>query len=329
MKDFNLPNFINRFYAVKRQPPQNDFKTGQPTSSAGEGIADAKFQMSQEAIVKNIVQKNIIQNTPRNQFSNLLSYDFKMNHLENTEKSLYIKDLMNLPKEMEEMLLTLQNNTKSMAEVSKILSKNVNIATLAEMMQKNGKEAMNKLILTMAEASKQGITDTTQLKDAIKYINASVSVAGQDNPNLIIKNFMLMYLPWLPLREGVDFELEIESSSSGDDGEETSVTILISTVNYGNIKVTLILNTQNSIDILINCCEKFPKQELINRINGESKSHALQTTVSFEQNSSKPEDGAARQAKVSMSNLFDVNPFLLLMTNAVIRHTIELDNLAG
>ncbi len=326
MSDFNFPNFINKYNAAK-QAQQNDFKTGQPTSSAGK--ADAKFQVPKEVVVKNIVQKAILQNTPANGFRNILTYDFKMNHLESMGKSLYMKDLMNLPKEMEEALLALQNNTKT-AESAKLLMSNIDISTLAELMQRNGKEAMNKLVLTMAEASKQGITDTSQLKDAIKYINASVSVAGKDNPNLIIKNFMLMYLPWLPLREGVDFDLEIEGSLGGEDsGDETSITIMISTVNYGNVKVTLVLEAQNAMNIIVNCSEEFPKQELLKRIDGEAKLHAIQSNVAFEQNSAKPAELPTRQAKVSMSTLTQVNPFLLLMTNAVIRHTIELDNEKG
>lgn len=322
MSDFNLPNFINKVNSSKQQPV-NDFKSGQPTSSANN--AEMAFQVPKEVAVRNAVQKAIFQNTPASSFSKILTYDFKMNHLESAEKSLYMKDLMNLPKDMEEMLVVMQNATKS-TTLPKLMATNIDISVLAELMQKNGKEAMNKLILTMAEASKQGITDTSQLKDAIKYINASVSVAGKDNPNLIVKNFMLLYLPWLPLKEGVDFDLEIENTTSGDGGEETSVTILISTINYGNIKVTLILEAQNAITIIVKCQEDFPKQELLKRINGEAKAHSVQTSVAFEQNSGKQSEIPTRQAKVSMSSLTEVNPFLLLMTNAVIRYTIELDN---
>jgi len=51
--------------------------------------------------------------------------------------------------------------------------------------------------------------------------------------------------------------------------------------------------------------------------------------MSIEQKEMKQSETATPQAKVSLSNLTEVNPFLLLMSNAVIRHTIEIDNLAG
>ncbi|MEI8129721.1 MAG: hypothetical protein WCG95_08930 [bacterium] len=181
----------------------------------------------------------------------------------------------------------------------------------------------------MANASKQGLTDLSQIKDAIKFINASVSVASQENSSQILKNFMLLYLPWLPLQEGVDFDLEIENTESEEGDSQTSVTIMISTKNYGNVKITLILLGGNSIDIFVNCSETFPKEELLKRINLECKNHSMQSTVVFEQKAIKQDENASRQAKISMSNLTEVNPFLLLMANLVIKHTIDLDNQAG
>lgn len=140
---------------------------------------------------------------------------------------------------------------------------------------------------------------------------------------------MLLYLPWLPLQEGVDFELEIESSAQEGEDSETTITILISTRNYGNVRVTLILNKGNSIDIFVNCVDEFPKEELLKRLNEESKTHSIQSKVQFEAGMAKSEDNSPTQAKISMSNLTEVNPFLLLMANSVIRHTIDLDNQAG
>lgn len=250
----------------------------------------------------------------------------RMNNLASLERSLYLKDLMNLPKEMNEVLVLIQNKTLASKDLAQLLTANIDISQLSELIKQGGKQAMGKLIFAMAEASKQGITDNTQLKDAIKFINASVSVAGQENSNQTLKTFMLLYLPWLPLQEGVDFELEIESSE-GEDGEsEVTLTILISTRNYGNLKAILILSAGNSLNIIINCSEKFPKEELLKRIEEERKKHSVSAEVIVEQNMKNVDETSAPQAKVSISNLKEVNPFLLLMANALIRHAIELDN---
>ncbi|MDD3435520.1 MAG: hypothetical protein PHC64_00050 [Candidatus Gastranaerophilales bacterium] len=326
MNQFNLGDFINKFinYSV---PGSKSGVSSAPNSNTTSGT---QFKLTNEALNETLVKKTVEQQQTgvMTTFSPSMLAELKMNNLASLERSLYIKDLMKLPKEMEEVLVLLQNKAVLTEETAVLLSKSINLSVLAELIQKSGKEAMNKLVLVMANASKQGLTDVSQIKDAIKFINASVSVASKDNPNQILKSFMLLYLPWLPLQEGVDFELEIESSQGGEDDSEISITILISTRNYGNVRVTLILLKGNSMDIVINCCEEFPKDELLKRVKAEGKTHSIQSNVFFEQNMIKNNDNKSCQAKINMSNLMEVNPFLLLMANAIIRYTIELDNSA-
>jgi hypothetical protein len=75
--------------------------------------------------------------------------------------------------------------------------------------------------------------------------------------------------------------------------------------------------------------DKFPKEELLKRIKQESSSHSIQSSVIFEQKELKINDSGNRQAKINVSNSNEVNPFLLLMANTLIKNTIELDITAG
>lgn len=302
---------------------------GRPNAPNPNVSTDAKFQLTNEAVTQGMNKLPSPETTILRSFNALTLNEMKMNNLASLERGLYMKSLMNLPKDMEELLVFIQNNAGKTDDATKLLAKNINMEVLAELMQQGGKEAMNKLVMVMANASKQGITDVSQIKDAIKFINASVSVAGEMNLEKTLKSFMLLYLPWLPLQEGVDFDLEIEGSSGGEDESELSITIMISTRNYGNVKVTLILVKGNSMSIFINCSEDFPKEELLKRLNIETKSHAIQSEIIFDQKPVKKSETDTPQAKISMSNLSEVNPFMLLMANAVIRHTIEIDNLAN
>lgn len=321
MNQFGLNSFINKLI---NNPPSN-FKSGMPPNTPSG--SEVKFVETQEALNHEMMGKTLAtQYNILETFSPGVLSNMRMNNLESLEKSLYFKDLMKLPKELEEVLVLIQNSEVATAQAEQVISKNINLSALAELIQTGGKEAMNKLVLVMAEASKQGITDVSQIKEAMKFINASVSVAGQNNPTQLLKTFMLLYLPWLPLQEGVDFDLEIETSGGNDEESETSVTILISTRNYGNVKVTLILVKGNSIDIYITCSEDFPKDELLKRIKIENKTHSIQSNVTFEQKVVKKDEKATPQAKIGMSNISEVNPYLLLMANAIIRHTIAIDN---
>lgn len=333
MNQFNLGNFINRFI---KQTSQNVNQGGppiNPSQASAQGNitgAEAKFMLPQENLAQGMLPKLGSQASPMNMLNHSIMTNLRMNELIGFERSLYIKDLMNLPKDLAQALVLIQNKTASTQEIAKLLNTNITISTLTELIQVGGKDAINKLVIAMSNASKQGITDLTQLKETMKLINASVSVAGQDNPNQTLKTFMLLYLPWLPLQEGVDFDLEVEGSpEEGKEGSEASITILISTKNYGNIRITLVLLGGGTISIIVNCSEDFPKEDLLKRLKEENKKHSIPSEITFEQNIANSEETSIAQAKATISGMTKVNPFLLLMANAVIKHAIELDNIAG
>ena len=179
----------------------------------------------------------------------------------------------------------------------------------------------------MTAASKNGVSDLTQLKDTAKLINASIALASTDNPAQTLKTLMLLYLPWLPLHEGVGFDLDVETASeSGSDGESLLI-ITITTVNYGVVKAVIFLENQNSVQINIECDEKFPKDELMLRLQSEQKNYSMQSVISFDtkkssENTPKPE---VTNAKINMSHTTEISPYLLLAAHSIIRNTIELD----
>ncbi len=306
----------------------------------------------------------------------------QMNTLKSMDQSLYVKDLLKLPRNMNELLYILQKNmsqaefnqrflnhvnaqrnilsqmqaqilaqlqglgtTQMQATLQQQMTQNmqamlknlpistsamINLNEIAVLLQTNGKDAITKLIAAMAAASQSGVTDLSQMKDTAKLINASIAAAGQNNPTQTLKTLMLLYLPWLPLQEGVGFDLEIEASESGDPNDSILV-ITITTKNYGVVTATLILETSNSVHTAIECSEKFPKDELMLRIEKEQKSYSMQSVISFETKRSEPQSAEDKnaQAKINMSNTNEINPYMLLMAHTIIRHVIEIDNNAS
>ena len=205
------------------------------------------------------------------------------------------------------------------------LNENVNLTSVSALLQKNSKMAMNKMVSMMTMATAQGMTDVKPLQDTINIINSSVAATSQNDATQTLKNLMLLYLPWLPLQEGVGFDLEIEQDEDMPHSD-TFIKILITMVNYGNLHATVSLVSGNSVDISIICSEKFPKKELFKRLYKDSTQHSMQTVIDFkEQKPQEQLDTLNPKAKVNLSNVNQVNPYLLLMSHAIIRHTIELD----
>ena len=304
----------------------------------------------------------------------------QMGNLGGSDMSVYVKDLMKLPRNMNEFIFMMQKNLTQMqlnrflngqslqrnmltqtqaqilaqlqglstSEIQNVLKNQMNtqlqsalknlrisaggmlnLADIAALIQSNGKEAITKLILTMANASKQGVNDLSQLKDTAKLINACIALASNDNPQQILKTLLLLYLPCLPMQEGTAFDIEIETAQNGEDSEKILI-VTITTLNFGNVVATLILETANSVQAGIECSEKFPKDELLKRIEGDEKSYSMQSVVSFKtKNSTTIKDEKQTKAKISMSSTNEINPYLLLMAHTIIRNTIIIDNNAS
>jgi hypothetical protein len=198
----------------------------------------------------------------------------------------------------------------------------INLSEISSLLQKNGKEALTKLIMSMTEASKSGITDLTQMKEMAKLINASISIASENNPQKTLKLLLMLYLPWLPLEDGVGFDLEVESKSSSADESDSILTVTITTVNYGQVVATLVLESSNSVHLSI----KFPKTELQLRIDKDKKCYAVDTITNFEIDKDIKPVSEKAAANINMSQTNEINPYLLLMAHTVIKHVIDIDN---
>lgn len=332
----NVPNNPN-----KPLQPQKPDAFEKPFNNIKDNINNAKNNIADNLnnIKENVQQRteNFIQNTrhniknqsllnPHNQLHNAVRNNIRNNVLLNQQTA---QDM-----EMTEQIQTNNQQTQGMTaeEMAKFkqnlasqLTSNVNLTNVSALLQKNSKLAMNKMVSMMSMATAQGMTDIKPLQDTVNIINASVSATSQNDATQTLKNLMLLYLPWLPLQEGVGFDLEVEQNDDTPESD-TFIKILITTVNYGNLNATVSLISGNGVDVSITCSEKFPKKELFKRLNKESSQHSMQTVIDFK--AQKPQeqlDTPNPKAKVNLSNVNQVNPYLLLISHAIIRHTIELD----
>lgn len=296
------------------------------------------------------------------QIQSITQQQLKMNYIAGQERSAYIKTLLNLPQSLMELMLLLQKNRlgtentikdlkllqifDEATQVQQLLNQTANTKQMpqaqntpmaalysgllqmndvAALIQANSRVAMTHLIAAMASASKQGI-DNSQILETMSLLNSCVGMLEDKNPQSTLKSLMLLYLPWLPLPQGVGFELEVGAPPSEEESSESVITVLIQTKNYGNVKGYLTLTTKNSVDVLIFCTEEFPKELLYKRIMDEMKNNAVQTNIDIEIMMTKQDDKDENQAKVNLSATNEMNPYLLLMAHSFIRNTIVIDN---
>lgn len=205
----------------------------------------------------------------------------------------------------------------------------ISLPDISKLILQNGKQAVAALIISMASASKQGLSNE-QIQETLGIINSCISLAETGNPNQTLKSLMMLYIPWLPLNNGVGFDLEIDANDGENDSNDSKLTVLIQTKNFGNLKGVFTLTTSNSVDIYIVCSESFPKNLLLKYLNEESSSHAMNTNIDIEDVKPIKEDvNETHETKVNLSATNEMNPYLLLMAHAFIRNTIYIDNEAS
>ena len=221
-----------------------------------------------------------------------------------------------------------QNAKVQQDAVALIFSGMISMPDISKLILQNGKQAVAALIIAMASASKQGVSNE-QIQETLSIINSCISMADSNNPAQTLKSLMMLYLPWLPLNEGVGFDLEITPQDGETDSNDSKLTVLIQTKNFGNLKGVFTLTTSNSVDVLIICSENFHKNLLQKSLMEESSAHAMNTNIDIEEVSPKKEENETHETKVNLSATNEMNPYLLLMAHSFIRNTILIDNNAS
>ena len=306
-----------------------------------------------------------------------ITQNIPMNNIANVDRVVFIKNLLGLPPNLADVLVSVANPNKPLAggtlglgninpellqnqkviaslfdetipqvpivaqniianplpqqavqqdAVALFFSGMVSMPEISKVILQNSKQAVAGLIIAMASATKQGMSNE-QIQETLSIINSCISMAESNNPAQNLKSLMMLYLPWLPLNEGVGFELEITPEGSDDDLNDSKLTVLIQTKNFGNIKGVFTLTTSNSVDVYIICTESFPKKLLQKNLMDESASHAMNTNIDIEEVTPKKDElNDVNETKVNLSATNEMNPYLLLMAHSFIRYTIIIDN---
>ena len=241
------------------------------------------------------------------------------------DKSILIKNLLSLPEDLTQLIKTIANKNENIT--------NAEFMKLLALLNVNGKEAAAKLSKYMVFLGENGIKGAEKLQEIYSIINAMSSGATQSASQLM-KNIILLYLPWLPIGESNNFEIgfketvnEKKSSDSEDENtsaDSDSISIFIQTVNYSNVKVNLYKDTGNKINMFVDCVENFPKEQLIDMVKGDSARLNLNTEMNFANTGNKNvEKNSEADFSVNVSKF--INPYLMLMAQAVITAVISID----
>lgn len=307
-----LNNFSNNFNGVNRNNMQSArLNLNEP----------APFQQNNN---NGTMLANLLPNTTM-QLTQTLAEMTMLNSEQNVQ---LLKELLNFPKNFEQLLQQISVNPKLTEQKLALilLASTLDLGKLSSLLKTNAKDAMSNLYQMLAQYNQTGMSlkdeQLNQLTKLISFVAASASADVQS-----LKTTMLMYLPWLPLTQQENFKLDIaEKTSDNSAGSDDFVSVLISTENYGNIQADIYKTDLDGIKILFVSSSVFPQKDFIDFMREESKKYNININLEMAQNEKFGENQKqGRQTKVCLNTSPGVNPFLLLISNSVIRciHIID------
>ncbi len=267
--------------------------------------------------------------------------EMKARMLNRAEQSAFMKELLNLPKDIKELLGQLAQKSTSQQAMAQLLRSGtvkINPEIIQQLLEANSKEVISKLIRLIQQSP-----NNTQGYDQIKPLLAllgQIAPARDSSPQETLTQLLLLYLPWLPLMEEqrVQVRFEKKKKSSGSDDEKIAMVIYISTINLGRFKVTIFTDKKNDLDIHIEHIsedrEELSEKEaqarkevleaILKNFNSEMKEEKIQAKTCVSQVKQKNfEESATRD--VTISNINSISPVILLAAQKVAMVILEID----
>ena len=247
-------------------------------------IAPNKAGLVQNSQVQNNSTPQQNQNLPTNQnFINQnqtinpsLMYDMQIAKMDNEVVLKYLQNLLNLPNSIDKFVNQLNSKNIDPKMLQILVENMINTKALAQLLNQNSTEAISKLLQTISNSLKSGVSDISQLKEILSVLNA-IQASTNLNSNTL-KEILLLYIPLsIPV-----FDKEIETETVNKEEEtkiqNSTLSLMIQTINFGN--ALCCLNQENN-DLLIELYieSSFPKENFIKIITTLSKEASINSFI--------------------------------------------------
>lgn len=269
--------------------------------------------------------QGLLKTQTQNTAVKLLKADIKqaqadIQQLANKETVQYLKDALQLSQSFSGLM-------KQMANLSTQRGQNLTPEMLKTFFETATKNALNKLSKDIKEISKQGYKNEL-ISDVLK-VATNLLPTNETQPTQMMKTLTLLYLPWLPLGENIDFEMYFDDTKEGSQGgeDECAITVVIQTIHYGLIKLFLMPDIDNPTKILIkiSCPNEFPKKELENDIKQKKSKNEGDMNISYEQIKLQKMPPESAKQKVDFQTQIKINPKIMNIAFKLIKQIIEID----
>ncbi len=275
---------------------------------------------------KEVAAETTTQNTPKiiqttnNIGMYILSKLENINKLDNIQKMLFLKEMLNLPDEWKDLLIFAALKSSPSANSEQLLSKLIDFNLLKKDINQTSNEILNKLLklLTPQMAAK-----SSEIQQMIEILQKFLPSSETKTPDFI-KDLMLMYLPYLPLKE--DFKLMFQNKNNNDDNSENNsdaIIIILTTKNMGTFRIEIFLENSTPHIQIDNNSDSLNKRFLTGLKEIKQKLE-IKNEISIIKNKNIQSSNEQSQHIISSSK--KIHPQILIIAYEIIKMILELDN---
>ena len=301
-----------------------------PDSQSTQNVNQSTSQNTTQSHTSlNNSQTQNAQNTQNN--NSVFVYNLETAKMDQQVVQKYLQNLLNMPKTLEELVQNTQNNTSQNTKIDaktyqflKIFVQNlINTETLAEIMNQNSKDAIQKLLNTMSVMLKSGSKNSSQLKEMLSVLNA-IQASTSSQSSGVLKDLLLLYIP-------VNSQMYFEKDNfSIDETQEMAInqnalSILFETLNFSNILAT-INEDSNNLFLAIFAKSDFAFSRFKNIISTVAKEKNINVVIDFKNlnQNNKKEEKPTQNFKIIANKLISSNA--LLLSQIIVKTIFSMDD---
>lgn len=275
---------------------------------------------------KEVAAETTTQNTPKiiqttnNIGMYILSKLENINKLDNIQKMLFLKEMLNLPDEWKDLLIFAALKSSPNTNSEQLLSKLIDFNLLKKDINQTSNEILNKLLKLLTPQMAAKSSEIQQMMEILQKFLPSSETKTPD----FIKDLMLMYLPYLPLKE--DFKLMFQNKNNNDDNSENNsdaIIIILTTKNMGTFRIEIFLENSTPHIQIDNNSDSLNKRFLTGLKEIKQKLE-IKNEISIIKNKNIQSSNEQSQHIISSSK--KIHPKILIIAYEIIKMILELDN---
>lgn len=250
----------------------------------------------------------------------ILSKLENINKLDNIQKMLFLKEMLNLPDEWKDLLIFAALKSSPSANSEQLLSKLIDFNLLKKDINQTSNEILNKLLKLLTPQMAAKSSEIQQMMEILQKFLPSSETKTPD----FIKDLMLMYLPYLPLKE--DFKLMFQNKNNNDDNSENNsdaIIIILTTKNMGTFRIEIFLENSTPHIQIDNNSDSLNKRFLTGLKEIKQKLE-IKNEISIIKNKNIQSSNEQSQHIISSSK--KIHPQILIIAYEIIKMILELDN---